>query len=93
MDYDTPSNIRTLINSLNEVCGSPVQAAYYRVLCPQVWKFLSDLALGWCMVRNERFITSCYTLFLHCLEDCAVVDNQEAGYPVLEVLKNIHGKS
>ena len=38
---------------------SPDQAAEYRVLRPQGWTFLFDLALGWYTVRNERFIT-CY---------------------------------
>lgn len=56
-------------------CVSPDQAAYYRVFCPQGWTFLSDLALGWYIVRNERFIMCCFTLFLHCLEEGAVVDN------------------
>jgi len=77
MDVDTPSNTHTLITSLNDVCVSPDQAAhkYYRFVRPQAWTFLSDLALGWYIVRKERFIMCCYTLFLHCIENDAVVDN------------------
>ena len=75
----THTHTHTLINPLTEVCGSPDQAAYYHVLCPQTWTFLSDLALGWYMVTNERFITCCLTSSLCCLEGAAVVNSEEAG--------------